>query len=208
MTNNPYQSPGVLPDEEGRGRGDRQPLPFHFRLVVAIFCIFVAGYAAALMWRLIGFRTPLLMYEIRHWLVLIFGIALAFFSSSRLRTTFPDAASIARISFGISGVSQAAVFFGALAIELFIAWYSGVEVEQIALAYRAFGSYVWLWWLNQIAYCSLPVLITVNGVMKRRWFAVPALILLLLLTLVNLRSSYFSNHTDVIPSSWSMFFWG
>lgn len=90
--------------------------------------------------------------------------------------------------------------------ELFIAWYSGVEVEQYAFLNRATGPY---WW----AYC---IMMTCNVVSPQLfWFkkirtSVVATFILSIVVNIGMWFERFviivtSLHRDFLPSSWAMF---
>ena len=201
---NPYKSPEQIAQEEVNHTSRLWPV--YQRIAASIFTTFAAGYVVFWTWQLIGYEQPLSITEVRLWLLLIFGALLVAFSSTSLRTKFLNTASISRYVFGVVGTFILASASG-IFVELFMAWYSGVEVESFAYSNRVFGDYAWVFWLNLVMIAVLPIGICLHGVTRRRWVVVPVLIFVCLVAAANLRAHYIFDHTDQIPSSWIQFFW-
>jgi len=196
---NPYKSPEQSQEDVVVAR----LWPVYHQMFASIFTIFAAGFAIFWAWRLLGHEAPLTAVEIRVWLVLVFGTLLVCFASSWLRTNYLNVASVFRYAFGIAGTPSLA----SISVEMFMAWYSGVEFELFAFTNRAFGDYAWVYWIDIIATSVVPIVICVHGVTRRRWVIVPALVFVCLVAAADLRFSYILNHANYLPSSWSHLFW-
>ena len=201
---NPYKSPEQSVQEEV----DDIPRLWlvYQRIPASIFTTFAAGYVVFWTWQLIGYEQPLSVAEVRLWLLFIFGVLLVAFSSTSLRAKFLNAASISRYVFGVAGTFILAGVSG-IFVEMFMAWYSGVEVESFQITSGLYGNHAWVFWLNLVMIAVLPIGICLHGVARRRWVVVPVLIFVCLVAAANLRAHYIFDHTDQMPSSWIQFFW-
>ena len=94
----------------------------------------------------------------------------------------------------------------AYAVELFMAWYSGLIYERYVFLNRAVGPYAWAYWIMVVCNVAAPQLLWVPRVRRT-----PALMLPVVL-LVN-AGMWFerfvivvtSLHRDYLPSSWGMY---
>jgi molybdopterin-containing oxidoreductase family membrane subunit len=94
----------------------------------------------------------------------------------------------------------------AYAMEFFIAWYSGVQVEQFAFLNRAFGPYAWAYWIMVSCNVIFPQLF---------WFrkfrrSIPVMMIIVILVNVGMWFERFvitvtSLHRDFLPSSWAYY---
>jgi Ni/Fe-hydrogenase subunit HybB-like protein len=94
----------------------------------------------------------------------------------------------------------------AYAMEFFMAWYSGVEVEQFVFVNRAFGPYAWAYWIMVSCNVLFPQLF---------WFrrfrrSIPVMFAVVILVNVGMWFERFvitvtSLHRDYLPSSWGYF---
>ncbi|MCX8104680.1 MAG: polysulfide reductase NrfD [Ignavibacterium album] len=94
----------------------------------------------------------------------------------------------------------------AYAMEFFIAWYSGVQVEQFVFINRAFGPYAWAYWIMVSCNVIFPQLF---------WFrkfrrSIPVMMIIVILVNVGMWFERFvitvtSLHRDFLPSSWGYF---
>lgn len=94
----------------------------------------------------------------------------------------------------------------AYAMEFFIAWYSGVQVEQFVFINRAFGPYAWAYWIMVSCNVIFPQLF---------WFrkfrrSIPVMMVIVILVNVGMWFERFvitvtSLHRDFLPSSWGYF---
>ena len=201
---NPYKSPGQSEKEETVHTSGLWPV--YQRISASILTTIVAGYAIFQVWRLVGFETSLTTVEVRLWLLLGSGVLLLCFSSTSLRRKYLNFASVSRYVFGVAGTFILAGVSG-IFVEMFMAWYSGVEIVPSPGLSRSLGNYVQLFWFNIFALSILPVSICLHGVARRRRIVVPALVLVCLVAAANLRLNFFVNHSDQVPSSWIQFFW-
>ena len=94
----------------------------------------------------------------------------------------------------------------AYGMELFTAWYSGVDAERYAFLNRAFGPYAWAYWTMVGCNVLVPQLLWIRKVRRSVWLMYPVVIL------VNVGMWFerfviivTSLHRDYLPSSWGMF---
>ena len=92
------------------------------------------------------------------------------------------------------------------AMEFFIAWYSGVQVEQFIFINRAFGPYAWSYWVMVSCNVLFPQLFWFKKIRR----SVPAMMVIVILVNVGMWFERFvivvtSLHRDFLPSSWGMF---
>jgi len=90
--------------------------------------------------------------------------------------------------------------------EFFIAWYSGVAVEQFAFLNRAFGPYTWAYWIMVSCNVLSPQLFWFKKIRR----SVPIMMVIVILVNVGMWFERFvivvtSLHRDFLPSSWGMF---
>jgi Ni/Fe-hydrogenase subunit HybB-like protein len=90
--------------------------------------------------------------------------------------------------------------------EFFIAWYSGVSVEQFAFLNRAFGPYTWAYWIMVSCNVLFPQLFWFKKIRR----SVPMMMVIVILVNVGMWFERFvivvtSLHRDFLPSSWGMF---
>ena len=94
----------------------------------------------------------------------------------------------------------------AYGIEFFMAWYSGVQFEQFALANRAFGNYYWAYWIMVSCNVLIPQLFWIRWCRTTPWFMVIVCIFVnigmwferFVITITSLCR-------DFLPSSWAYF---
>ena len=91
----------------------------------------------------------------------------------------------------------------AYAIELFIAWYGGVAVEQYAFMNRALGPYAWAYWTMVCCNVVVPQLLWFKKIRRSVMYMYP----IVLLVNVGMWFERFvivvtSLHRDFLPSSW------
>jgi molybdopterin-containing oxidoreductase family membrane subunit len=90
--------------------------------------------------------------------------------------------------------------------EFFIAWYSGVAVEQFAFLNRAFGPYTWAYWIMVSCNVLSPQFFWFKKIRR----SVPIMMIIVILVNVGMWFERFvivvtSLHRDFLPSSWGMF---
>jgi molybdopterin-containing oxidoreductase family membrane subunit len=90
--------------------------------------------------------------------------------------------------------------------EFFIAWYSGVEVEQFAFINRAFGPYAWAYWTMFCCNVFAPQLFWFKRIRR----SIPAMFVIAVLVNIGMWFERFvivttSLHRDFLPSSWDYF---
>ncbi len=90
--------------------------------------------------------------------------------------------------------------------EFFIAWYSGVAVEQFVFLNRAFGPYTWAYWIMVSCNVLFPQLFWFKKIRR----SVPMMLVIVILVNVGMWFERFvivvtSLHRDFLPSSWGMF---
>ncbi|MFC2094742.1 NrfD/PsrC family molybdoenzyme membrane anchor subunit [Bacteroidota bacterium] len=87
--------------------------------------------------------------------------------------------------------------------EFFIAWYSGVDVEQFAFLNRAFGPYTWAYWIMVSCNVLSPQLFWFKKIRR----SVPMMLVIVILVNVGMWFVIVvtSLHRDFLPSSWGMF---
>ncbi len=197
---NPYQSPEATTNED---KPASFKWPFSTKAAIAVLVSIIFAAAIDLPSRLTN--SAWTSFELRMWLVFASSIAMLAFTLPTLKEKFPNLVSVASYCLAIAGLLGLTSCLGLL-IELYMAWYSGVEVKRFALHNSMFGRYAYVYWINHAALCLLPLFICWHGVAKRRWLIIPALVTICLVAAANLRFSYLFNR-DEIPSSWSQFFW-
>ncbi len=94
----------------------------------------------------------------------------------------------------------------AYGMEFFIAWYSGVKVEQFVFINRAFGPYAWAYWIMVSCNVFIPQLFWFKKIRR----TVPAMLVIVILVNVGMWFERFvitvtSLHRDFLPSSWGYF---
>ncbi|GAB4295351.1 MAG: polysulfide reductase NrfD [Ignavibacteriaceae bacterium] len=94
----------------------------------------------------------------------------------------------------------------AYATEFFIAWYSGLPVEQFVFINRAFGPYAWAYWIMVSCNVLFPQLFWFRKIRR----SVPAMFVIVILVNVGMWFERFvivvtSLHRDFLPSSWGMY---
>ena len=90
--------------------------------------------------------------------------------------------------------------------ELFMAWYSGVAVEQFAFLNRRSGPYAWAYWTMVSCNVIFPQLFWVRKFRR----SVPIMMIIVILVNVGMWFERFvivvtSLHRDFLPSSWGMY---
>ncbi len=90
--------------------------------------------------------------------------------------------------------------------EFFIAWYSGVAVEQFVFLNRAFGPYTWAYWIMVTCNVLFPQLFWFKKIRR----SIPMMMVIVILVNVGMWFERFvivvtSLHRDFLPSSWGMF---
>ncbi len=90
--------------------------------------------------------------------------------------------------------------------EFFIAWYSGVSVEQFVFLNRAFGPYTWAYWIMVSCNVLFPQLFWFKKIRR----SIPMMMVIVILVNVGMWFERFvivvtSLHRDFLPSSWGMF---
>jgi molybdopterin-containing oxidoreductase family membrane subunit len=94
----------------------------------------------------------------------------------------------------------------AYGMEFFIAWYSGVEVEQFIFINRAFGPYAWAYWIMVSCNVLIPQLFWIKRIRR----SIPVMFVIVILVNVGMWFERFviivtSLHRDFLPSSWGYF---
>ncbi|RKY93461.1 MAG: hydrogenase, partial [Ignavibacteriae bacterium] len=94
----------------------------------------------------------------------------------------------------------------AYSMEFFIAWYSGVEVEQFVFINRAFGPYAWAYWIMVSCNVLSPQLFWFRKIRR----SVPLMIIIVIFVNIGMWFERFvivvtSLHRDYLPSSWGYF---
>jgi len=94
----------------------------------------------------------------------------------------------------------------AYAMEFFIAWYSGQEVERFVFINRAFGPYAWAYWIMVSCNVLFPQLFWSKKVRR----SVPVMMVIVILVNVGMWFERFvitvtSLHRDFLPSSWGYY---
>ena len=94
----------------------------------------------------------------------------------------------------------------AYGMEFFIAWYSGVQVEQFVFINRAFGPYAWAYWIMVSCNVIIPQLFWIKKIRR----SIPAMLVIVILVNVGMWFERFvitvtSLHRDFLPSSWGYY---
>ena len=94
----------------------------------------------------------------------------------------------------------------AYAMEFFIAWYSGVQVEQFVFINRAFGPYAWAYWIMVSCNVLSPQLFWFRKIRR----SIPIMIIIVIFVNVGMWFERFvivvtSLHRDFLPSSWGYY---
>jgi molybdopterin-containing oxidoreductase family membrane subunit len=94
----------------------------------------------------------------------------------------------------------------AYGMEFFIAWYSGVEVEQFVFINRAFGPYAWAYWIMVSCNVLSPQLFWFRKIRR----SIPLMIIIVIFVNVGMWFERFvivvtSLHRDFLPSSWGYY---
>lgn len=94
----------------------------------------------------------------------------------------------------------------AYSMEFFIAWYSGVEVEQFVFINRAFGPYAWAYWIMVSCNVLSPQLFWFRKIRR----SVPLMIIIVIFVNVGMWFERFvivvtSLHRDYLPTSWGYY---
>lgn len=94
----------------------------------------------------------------------------------------------------------------AYAMEFFIAWYSGVKVEQFVFINRAFGPYAWAYWIMVSCNVLSPQLFWFRKIRR----SIPLMVIIVIFVNVGMWFERFvivvtSLHRDYLPSSWGYF---
>ncbi|MBZ0200255.1 MAG: polysulfide reductase NrfD [Ignavibacteriaceae bacterium] len=94
----------------------------------------------------------------------------------------------------------------AYGMEFFIAWYSGVEVEQFVFVNRAFGPFAWAYWIMVSCNVLIPQLFWFKKIRR----SVPVMLIIVIFVNVGMWFERFvitvtSLHRDFLPSSWGYF---
>lgn len=94
----------------------------------------------------------------------------------------------------------------AYAMEFFIAWYSGNQAEQFAFINRAFGPYVWAYWIMVSCNVIFPQLFWIKKIRR----TIPLMFVIAVLVNVGMWFERFvitvtSLSRDFLPSSWAYF---
>lgn len=94
----------------------------------------------------------------------------------------------------------------AYAMEFFIAWYSGVQVEQFLFINRAIGPYAWAYWIMVSCNVLFPQLFWIRRIRR----SIPLMFVIVILVNVGMWFERFvitvtSLHRDFLPSSWGYY---
>jgi molybdopterin-containing oxidoreductase family membrane subunit len=94
----------------------------------------------------------------------------------------------------------------AYAMEFFIAWYSGVQVEQFVFINRAFGPYAWAYWIMVSCNVIFPQLFWFKKIRR----SIPIMMVIVILVNVGMWFERFvitvtSLSRDFLPSSWAYY---
>jgi len=94
----------------------------------------------------------------------------------------------------------------AYAMEFFIAWYSGVQVEQFVFINRAIGPYAWAYWIMVSCNVIFPQFFWFKKVRR----SIPAMMVIVILVNVGMWFERFvitvtSLNRDFLPSSWAYY---
>ena len=94
----------------------------------------------------------------------------------------------------------------AYAMEFFIAWYSGVQVEQFVFINRAFGPYAWAYWIMVSCNVIFPQFFWFKKIRR----SIPAMMVIVILVNVGMWFERFvitvtSLSRDFLPSAWAYY---
>ncbi|MBT8386661.1 MAG: polysulfide reductase NrfD [Ignavibacteria bacterium] len=94
----------------------------------------------------------------------------------------------------------------AYSMEFFIAWYSGVQVEQFVFINRAFGPYAWAYWIMVSCNVLSPQLFWFRKIRR----SIPLMIIIVIFVNIGMWFERFvivvtSLHRDFLPSSWGYY---
>jgi len=94
----------------------------------------------------------------------------------------------------------------AYAMEFFIAWYSGVQIEQFTFVNRAFGPYAWAYWIMVSCNVLFPQLFWIKKIRR----TIPLMFIIAVLVNVGMWFERYvitvsSLARDYLPSSWAYF---
>jgi molybdopterin-containing oxidoreductase family membrane subunit len=95
----------------------------------------------------------------------------------------------------------------AYGMEFFIAWYSGNPIEQFTFINRAFGPYIWAYWIMISCNVLFPQLFWFKKIRR----SIPVMFAIVILVNVGMWFERFviivtSLHRDYLPSSWAMYY--
>lgn len=94
----------------------------------------------------------------------------------------------------------------AYSTEFFIAWYSGVDLEQFAFVNRAFGPYAWAYWIMVSCNVIIPQVYWFRSARR----SIPLMFVISIFVNIGMWFERFvivvtSLHRDFLPSSWSYY---
>ncbi|MEE9429877.1 MAG: NrfD/PsrC family molybdoenzyme membrane anchor subunit [Melioribacteraceae bacterium] len=94
----------------------------------------------------------------------------------------------------------------AYSMELFIAWYSGVNAEQFAFVNRAFGNYAWAYWIMFSCNVFIPQLFWIKKIRR----SIPMMFVIAVFVNIGMWFERFvivvtSLSRDFLPSSWAYY---
>jgi molybdopterin-containing oxidoreductase family membrane subunit len=94
----------------------------------------------------------------------------------------------------------------AYSMEFFIAWYSGVQIEQFVFINRAFGPYAWAYWIMVSCNVLSPQLFWFRKIRR----SIPLMIIIVIFVNIGMWFERFvivvtSLHRDFLPSSWGYY---
>ncbi|MHC4441153.1 MAG: NrfD/PsrC family molybdoenzyme membrane anchor subunit [Planctomycetota bacterium] len=94
----------------------------------------------------------------------------------------------------------------AYAIELFMAWYSGMIYERYAFLNRALGPYAWAYWIMLTCNVVVPQLLWFRKIRRSALLMYPIVVLIIVgMWFERLVIVVTSLHRDFLPSSWDYF---
>ena len=94
----------------------------------------------------------------------------------------------------------------AYVVELFIAWYSGVQWERYCFINRMFGPYAWSYWMMVGCNVVVPQLLWIRGIRRNTLLMYPIVILINVgMWIERFVIVVVSLHRDFLPSSWGMY---
>ena len=195
----PLANPYLPPTDAGEALNPN-PASFATRTSFAI------GFTGCALLSFLGFAAHLAcgipvfsaILENQVWVLLLSSLAaISFtFATSRL-------ADAGKFTCAMAGFSILAYHL----LEVYIAYWTGTNVERFAFYQRALGNYYWLYWAIVFVLAVLPLASLVSIIRRSSLVSIFSLCLIMTVSGFYLRSNFIVRYGDSMPTSWHQFFW-